>query len=183
MRALFGIDQIKKEYMPTVFRVLALVLILGIAGKVSAQVADPAPDPVLAYEGRLVVSGTPVTGVQPFIFSIVDSTGTELWNSGPQSLIVTGGLYGVVLGAAGMPVIPASPRSTSTGSLCPHHLTGRCFSVMMTCCLRRSCIAWRSLASRSSWHGMAAAGLLRSAPVTVLQSAEGQASQWPLVRV
>jgi hypothetical protein len=98
----------KNKYIPKVVSVLTLVLILGIAGKVSAQVADPAPDPVLAYEGRLVVSGTPVTGVQPFIFSIVDSTGTELWNSGPQSLTVTGGLYGVVLGAAGMPVIPAS---------------------------------------------------------------------------
>src|ERR1700691_4004433 len=91
------------------FRVLALVLILGLAaGKLSAQVADPAPSPVLAYEGRLVESNTLVTGVRPFVFSILDSSGNELWTSGPQTLTVTSGLYGVVLGAAGMPAIPAS---------------------------------------------------------------------------
>src|SRR5208337_2296936 len=37
-----------------------------------------------------------------------DSSGDELWNSGPQTLTVTAGLYGVVLGAAGMPAFPAS---------------------------------------------------------------------------
>ena len=75
------------------FRVLALVLILGLAGgKLSAQVADPAPSPVLAYEGRLVESNTLVTGVRPFVFSILDSSGNELWTSGPQTLTVTGGL-------------------------------------------------------------------------------------------
>ena len=83
-------------------------LIVGAAGKVSAQVADPAPSPVLAYEGRLLESNTPVTGARPFVFSILDSTGNELWNSGQQTLTVTGGLYGVVLGAAGMPALPAS---------------------------------------------------------------------------
>jgi Chaperone of endosialidase/Collagen triple helix repeat (20 copies) len=91
------------------FRVLALVLILSLGGgKLSAQVADPAPSPVLAYEGRLVESNTLVTGVRPFVFSIFDSRGNELWNSGLQTLTVTSGLYGIVLGAAGMPPIPAS---------------------------------------------------------------------------
>ncbi|MGA2844210.1 MAG: hypothetical protein ABSF68_02195, partial [Candidatus Acidiferrales bacterium] len=95
--------------MRTRFRVLALVLILGLAGgKLSAQAADPAPSPVLAYEGRLVESNTLVTGVRPFVFSILDSSGNELWTSGPQTLTVTSGLYGIVLGAAGMPAIPAS---------------------------------------------------------------------------
>ena len=76
------------------FRALALVLILGLAGgKLSAQAADPAPSPVLAYEGRLVESNTLVTGVRPFVFSILDSSGNELWTSGPQTLTVTGGLY------------------------------------------------------------------------------------------
>jgi len=78
---------------------VGLVLILAQTEKIYAQVADPAPDPVLAYEGRLIESGIPATGVRSFVFSIVDSTGNELWNSGPQTLTVTGGLYGVVLGA------------------------------------------------------------------------------------
>jgi hypothetical protein len=90
------------------FGVLALVLILGFAGKLSAQVADPAPRPVLAYEGRLVESNTFVTGLRTFVFSVIDSNGNELWNSGTQTLTVTTGLYGVVLGSAGMPALPAS---------------------------------------------------------------------------
>lgn len=95
--------------MRSTFRVLALVLILGLgAGEISAQVVDPAPSPVVAYEGRLIESNTAVTGVRPFVFSIIDSSGTELWNSGAQTLAVTGGLYGIVLGATGMPALPAS---------------------------------------------------------------------------
>src|ERR1700681_700389 len=94
--------------MRSKFRVLVAVLILGFGGRVSAQVADPAPSPELAYEGRLTEANLLVTGARPFIFSILDSNGNELWNSGLQILTVTGGLYGVVLGAAGMPAIPAS---------------------------------------------------------------------------
>ena len=89
-------------------QVLCLALILALAGGVSAQVADPAPSPVLAYEGRLTESNALVTGSRPFVFSILDSNGNELWNSGAQNLNVVEGLYGVVLGATGMPVIPAS---------------------------------------------------------------------------
>src|SRR5208337_5430003 len=85
-----------------------LILILCLAGKASAQVAGPPPSPVLAYEGRLLEANAPVTGARSFVFSIIDSSGKELWNSGPQTLTVTGGLYGVVLGAAGMPAFPAS---------------------------------------------------------------------------
>ena len=98
----------KRKNMRRKFHVLCLVLILGFAAKVSAQVADPAPTPVLAYEGRLTESNVLVTGTRPFVFSILDSNGNELWNSGPQNLNVVEGLYGVVLGATGMPVIPAS---------------------------------------------------------------------------
>ena len=88
--------------------VLASILILGFSGKLSAQVADPAPRPVLAYEGRLVESNTFVTGLRTFVFSVIDSNGTELWNSGTQTLTVASGLYGVVIGSAGMPALPAS---------------------------------------------------------------------------
>jgi hypothetical protein len=46
-------------------RALVLFLILGQFAKLSAQIADPAPSPVLAYEGRLVESNVAVTGVRP----------------------------------------------------------------------------------------------------------------------
>jgi hypothetical protein len=94
--------------MRNTFRVFALVLILGFAGRVYAQVADPAPTPVLAYVGRLIESNKLATGSRPFVFSILDSGGDVLWTSGPQTLTVTDGLYGIVLGAAGMPALPAS---------------------------------------------------------------------------
>ena len=101
-------DFLREQNMRRTLQVLAIVFILGIAGMSSAQVADPAPNPVLAYEGRLVESNALVTGTRPFVFSILDSNGNELWNSGAQTLTVISGLYGVVLGGAGMPAIPAS---------------------------------------------------------------------------
>ena len=98
----------KGDRLRTAFSVLALVLIVCLASNASAQVADPAPSPVLAYEGRLLESNAPVNGTRPFVFSIIDANGNELWNSGTQILTVTGGLYGVILGAAGMPALPPS---------------------------------------------------------------------------
>jgi Chaperone of endosialidase/Collagen triple helix repeat (20 copies) len=96
--------------MRNTFRVLALMLILivGYAGTASAQTADPSPTPVLAFVGRLVESGAPVTGTRAFTFSILDSNGNQLWTSGSQTLTVTGGLYGIVLGGTGMTALPAS---------------------------------------------------------------------------
>ncbi len=94
--------------MRTTLRVLAIVLMLGFAGQAGAQHADPAPSPELAYEGRLTESNVLVTGTRPFVFSILDPNGNELWSSGPQTITVTEGLYGVVLGAVGMPAIPFS---------------------------------------------------------------------------
>ena len=94
--------------MRTAAGILALTSILCLASVAGAQVAGPAPSPVIAYEGRLLESGAPASGARSFVFSIVDVNGNELWNSGPQTLIVTGGLYGIVLGAAGMPAFPAS---------------------------------------------------------------------------
>lgn len=91
-----------------VLAVSALILFFCLSSKGLAQVADPAPSPVLAFEGRLVESNAPVTGTRPFVFSIIDSDGNQLWNSGTQTLTVIDGLYGVVLGATGMPALPAS---------------------------------------------------------------------------
>ena len=68
--------------------------------------ASVTPVPVLAYQGRLLEATLPVTGTRTFVFSILDATGTELWNSGSQSISVNTGLYGIELGAAPMPAMP-----------------------------------------------------------------------------
>ncbi len=94
--------------MPTRRRVLIPLFLVLVVLVIAAQAADPAPSPVLAYQGRLLESGQPVTNARTFIFSIIDVNSTELWNSGPQTLMVTNGLYGIVLGATGMPALPTS---------------------------------------------------------------------------
>ena len=73
-----------------------------------AQATPASPVPVLAYQGRLLEATLPVTGTRAFTFSILDGAGAELWNSGAQSVAVNTGLYGVELGAAPMPAIPAT---------------------------------------------------------------------------
>ena len=73
-----------------------------------AAAVDAAPAPTLAYQGRLVEGTTAVNGARTFDFSLLDSTGAELWNSGPLTLTVTDGLYSVVLGSTGMPALPVA---------------------------------------------------------------------------
>lgn len=75
--------------------------------------ADPAPAPLLPYQGRLIEAGQVVNGNRIYVFSILDSTDVELWNSGNQTLTVTNGLYSALLGGAGMPAIPASLLMTA----------------------------------------------------------------------
>src|SRR5258708_38704374 len=87
---------------------VVLISLLCLSRTSGAQSADPAPSPQLAYQGRLLEFGTPVTGTRNFVFSIIDATGKQQWTSGPQALTVTGGLYGVVLGGSGMPTLPES---------------------------------------------------------------------------
>jgi hypothetical protein len=88
--------------------VFALVSIFCLAGEATAQGTESAPSPVLAYEGRLLESNVPATGARTFVFSILGPTENELWTSGPQTLTVTSGIYGVVLGGSGMPPLPAT---------------------------------------------------------------------------
>ncbi len=73
-----------------------------------AAVADAAPAPIIAYQGRLLEGTTPANGARQFVFSILDSAGAEQWNSGQLTLTVTDGLYSVVLGATPMPALPAA---------------------------------------------------------------------------
>ena len=74
----------------------------------AATSAPLAPLPTLAYQGRLLESNVPANGDRTFVFSILDSTGAERWTSGPQTVVVTAGLYSVVLGSTGMTALPAS---------------------------------------------------------------------------
>jgi hypothetical protein len=73
-----------------------------------APASTPSPLPQLVYQGRLLEGATPANGARLFTFAILDASGAELWNSGTQTLPVNEGLYSAVLGATGMPPIPAS---------------------------------------------------------------------------
>lgn len=86
----------------------ALSLLLVAAPALVAQAPDAPPPPMLAYQGRMVEAGLPVTGLRDFTFALLDAGNAELWNSGLQSLPVTNGLYSALLGGTGMPPIPTS---------------------------------------------------------------------------
>ena len=79
-----------------------------LQGQATPAAADVAPLPTIAYQGRLMEGGVGVTGVRQFAFSILDRSGVEQWNSTPQTLTVTEGLYSVVLGTTGMTALPPS---------------------------------------------------------------------------
>ena len=74
----------------------------------AVSAVDPAPAPTLTYQGRLMEGVTAVNGARTFAFSLLDSTGAELWSSGSLTLTVTEGLYSVVLGGTGMPALPTA---------------------------------------------------------------------------
>lgn len=86
----------------------AFSLLLVSVPALVAQAPDAPPAPVLAYQGRLVEAGLPVTGTRDFTFALLDSASLELWNSGTQNLAVTSGLYSALLGGTGMPPIPTT---------------------------------------------------------------------------
>lgn len=91
------------------FPLLAALLIAAQAPLGAQQTpgaTDAAPHPQIAYQGRLLEAGMPVTGIRSFTFTLLDATGVELWNSGVQGIPVNNGLYAVVLGGSGMPEIP-----------------------------------------------------------------------------
>ena len=81
---------------------VATLVALGALGTARAQVlpetaasqavSDPTPTPLLAYQGRLLEAGVGANGARSFVFSLLDPTGTELWNSGAQTLTVANGL-------------------------------------------------------------------------------------------
>jgi hypothetical protein len=88
----------------TAVRSATLAALLGIGTLVAA---DPVPDPLIAYQGRLIEGGSVVDGDRVFTFAIHNGGG-ELWNSGHVTLTVTNGLYSVVLGGAPLPAIPGA---------------------------------------------------------------------------
>jgi len=109
--------------VPSVLLLLkATLCAVPLRAQEAPAVASATPVPVLAYQGRLLEATLPVTGTRSFVFSILDATGVELWNSGTQSISVNTGLYGIELGASPMPACPpvSWPRRTSSyGSLFP----------------------------------------------------------------
>lgn len=93
---------------PTIAALIACTALPALQGQTMPTAADVAPLPTIAYQGRLMEGGVGVTGVRQFVFSILDSTGVEQWNSTAQTLTVTEGLYSVVLGTTGMTALPVA---------------------------------------------------------------------------
>ena len=85
-----------------------ILVALAASAPLLSQATPAPPLPVLAYQGRLLEAGLPVTGTRTFVFSILDGAGAELWNSGDQFVSVNSGLYAVLLGAAPMPAMPTT---------------------------------------------------------------------------
>ncbi len=71
----------------------------------AAMAADPLTFP---WQGRLTVNEIPLTGSHSMVFSLLDSSSTELYNSGTITVQVTEGLAAVLVGGGSMPAIPAS---------------------------------------------------------------------------
>ena len=89
-------------------RLPALSLLLIATPALYAQAPEAPPPPVIAYQGRLVEAGLPVSSNRDFTFALLDASNAELWNSGTQNLPVTSGLYSALLGGSGMPAIPTT---------------------------------------------------------------------------
>ena len=98
------------RFRPTFLTLTLISLSPGLSAQVApaAPVVEAAPNPQVAYQGRLSEAGLPVTGTRSFSFSILDAQGAELWTSGPQEVSVNNGLYAVALGGTGMPAIPVT---------------------------------------------------------------------------
>jgi hypothetical protein len=86
----------------------AFALLLVAAPAIYGQAPEAPPLPAIAYQGRLVEGGLPVTANRVFVFALLDAANGELWNSGTQNLPVNNGLYSALLGGSGMPAIPTS---------------------------------------------------------------------------
>ena len=93
-----------------------LARIVGMTGwavlPLAAQTLDPAPPPEVPFQGRLLQNGSNADGLHAFLFQVIatDAAGTEteLYNSGTVQVTVSGGLYSVLLGGAGMPPMDPS---------------------------------------------------------------------------
>jgi hypothetical protein len=97
--------------MRNIRSVLAITWAFGLGGAAFAQVPG-----LIHYQGRVTVAGTNYTGTGQFRFALVDGSGvTMFWSNGVAavSVPVSKGLYGVMLGDAGMEPLPASVFANS----------------------------------------------------------------------
>jgi hypothetical protein len=91
---------------------LSMVIALTIIAICAVTPASAETPNQITYQGRLTgPTGTPVPD-GPYLIKFViynaSTAGTEIWNSGFQTVTATGGLFTVSLGASPMPVLPAS---------------------------------------------------------------------------
>ena len=100
-----------RELRLAVAAVLLLALMPALAG---AQGAVPQ---VIGYQGRVTVEGELFDGVGLFKFAIMDSWGNSTWSNdgtsdggsepdAPVELLVTEGLFSVLLGDGGLDMLP-----------------------------------------------------------------------------
>lgn len=56
--------------------------------------------PVMSYQGRLIESGSPANGSKSMTFRLYTaaSGGTKVWEEGPKTVTVSGGLFNAILG-------------------------------------------------------------------------------------
>jgi hypothetical protein len=90
------------------FLTLAMAVALALAP--TRLPAQAAPGPLIPYQGHLVQDGQPANGPHTFSFVILDSTGKTIYSSGTLTVVVTGGIYSVILGdtsVTGMNALPA----------------------------------------------------------------------------
>ena len=74
---------------PTFVALIACTGQPALRAQTPATPASAAPLPSIACQGRLLQSGAAANGTFAFVFSILDGTGTEQWNSGTQTLSIT----------------------------------------------------------------------------------------------
>jgi hypothetical protein len=108
----------KEKYVRLMIGIFGMILAISGLGPDGAQLAsaqgaasgallDSGPlsptvyiTPTMSYQGKLVESGSPVTGDRSMTFRLftASSGGTAFWTEGPKTVTVSNGLFAVTLG-------------------------------------------------------------------------------------
>ena len=82
--------------------VLLIAALLVALGLVASTASAGAPPTLISYQGLVKVSGVPYDGAGYFKFWIVNAAtgdGTSYWQTGPEALTVSNGLFNFMLGS------------------------------------------------------------------------------------